>query len=306
MNWSEFKFKIPTKYTDAASDIINICLDCGMYIEDYSDMEEFAPTMRQVDYYSEELLSKDKLHSIIHIYLEEGTNPNETVKMLTEKFALTNIPFETASNQVDMDAMMSAWKKFYKPTKISRSLVVVPTWIGYDKKENEKILQMDPGHAFGSGTHESTAFCASLLEENIHSGCEMLDIGTGSGILAIAALLLGAKSAVGVDIDEEAVNVARQNAKINKVGDKCEFLTGDLCDKVSGKYDIITANIVADVIISLLGHIKNFMKPDATLIVSGIIDERRDDVLAVAEQNGFNIKQERYGGGWVALALTAV
>ncbi len=303
MNWLEYKFKVPTQYTDTASDIINLCLPYGMYIEDYSDMEEEAPKIRQVDYYSDELLNKDKAHSIIHIYMDEETNPQECVRAITERFDLAEIPYEESCDEVDMDAMMSAWKKFYKPTKIGNSLVVVPSWIDYTKSDEELILQMDPGHAFGSGTHESTAFCAAMLEEYINNDTEVLDIGTGSGILAIASLLLGAKSAIGVDIDAQAVETAIENAKINGVADRCKFIEGDLCDKISGRYDVVTANIVADVIISLLPYISNFMKENAVLIVSGIIDERRQDVETAVIENGFTICDDRSGNGWVALAL---
>jgi ribosomal protein L11 methyltransferase len=286
-----------------AENIINLYVPYGMYVEDYSDMEEFAPTMREVNYYSDELLNKDKTSAIIHIYMTLSDNPTETLSAIEERFRFNNIDFEKSSSEIDAEAMLSEWKKYYKPTRISESITVVPSWIDYNPEENEKILSMDPENAFGSGTHESTSLCASLIEKYMKDNSTVLDIGTGTGILAICALLLGAKFADGVDIDPVAVETAKKNAIKNNVADKSNFLCGDLCDKIKGKYDIIIANIVADVIINLLSFSRDFLNDDGIMIVSGIIDDREKDVLLSIEQNGFTVVEKIIKNGWVAIAI---
>ena len=180
----------------------------------------------------------------------------------------------------------------------------MPSWESYDNKNGRVVLNIDPGAAFGTGTHATTSLCLSLLESHIKNGTKMLDIGTGSGILAIASSLLGAETAIGVDIDAQSVKTAKENAEINNVQNKCEFIVGDLADKISGKYDVICANIVADVIIKLFDNVKDFMTDDGVLIISGIIDIRKDDVLNSAAAHGFKIAEENYKDNWCAFTLT--
>jgi len=165
-------------------------------------------------------------------------------------------------------------------------------------------LNIDPGLAFGTGNHETTRLCLETLEKYIHGGEKMLDVGCGSGILAIAGLLLGAKEALGVDIDQMAVKTAEENAQINGVADRFNVVCGNLTDKVSGKYDVIAANIVADAIIMLSSGVKNFMDENTVYIMSGIIDTRRDDVVN-AIKNDFEIVEEITDNGWVCLVAKA-
>jgi len=179
----------------------------------------------------------------------------------------------------------------------------VPSWEEYDNKENRKILHIDPGAAFGTGTHATTSLCLSMLENYVAEGSKMLDIGCGSGILSIASVLLGAETAVGVDIDAQSVKTAKENAELNNVSGKTEYIVGDLADKINGKYNVVCANIVADVVIRLLGDVRTFMEENAVLLVSGIIDARENDVLAAAEKHGFKVKEKQYKDNWCAFAL---
>lgn len=303
MNWTEICISIPNEYLELASAIANMTVPYGIYIEDYSDLETAAWEIAHIDLIDEELINKDRNKSIIHIYISECDNAAEALEFLKARLEAENIPFEAETIGVNDKDWNENWKKYFKPIEVGSRLAVVPSWEEYDNKDNRTILSIDPGAAFGTGTHATTSLCLALLENYIADGDKMLDIGTGSGILAIASCLLGAEKAVGVDIDAQSVKTAKENAEINSIAQKCEFFVGDLADKVTGKYNIVCANIVADVIIKLLPDAKNFMQRDASLIISGIIDIRRDDILKAVKDNGFIIAEEKNRDNWCAFVL---
>jgi ribosomal protein L11 methyltransferase len=195
------------------------------------------------------------------------------------------------------------WMKYYKPVRISEHMTIVPCWMNYEKHTNELTVLLDPGAAFGTGTHETTKLCLSALERYTAPNCRMLDIGTGSGILAIASLLLGAKNAEAVDIDPLSVKAAHANASLNHVENRLNIKLGNLLNTASGKYQLITANIVADIIISMLSDIKKFMSSDCFLILSGIIRERENDVLQALHHTQYEIIEHLYDGEWVAFVV---
>lgn len=302
MQYSEVKIKVATKDADTAAAIANMVVPYGLYIEDYSDIEELAPQIAHVDLIEQELLERDREHAVIHIYISPEENPMEAVSFLRERLESESIGYSLETAQVDEEDWATNWKKYYFPTKVGERLVVCPSWERYDAKDGEVVLTMDPGMAFGTGTHDTTRLCMQLLETYVNGSAELLDIGTGSGILAVSALLLGAKRAVGVDIDEVAVRVAQENALANHVEDRVSFHAGDLTEKVSGQFGVVSANIVADVIIRLLPDLGQFLAPDGVFIASGIIDTREDDVLSALAQGGYALVNRRESGGWVALA----
>lgn len=303
MNWTEITVKIPTQYTDTAAAIANMTVPYGIYIEDYSDLEEKAEEIAHIDLIDEELINKNRTESLIHIYISECDNAAEALAFLKERLTAEKIPFSCGAEGVNDADWSENWKKYFHATEIGDKLAIVPSWEKYDNKENRKILHIDPGAAFGTGTHSTTSLCLSMLENYVTNGAKVLDIGCGSGILSIASVLLGAKTAVGVDIDAQSVKTAKENAELNNVSGKTEYIVGDLADKVSGKYNVVCANIVADVVIRLLGDVREFMEENAVLLVSGIIDAREDDVLAAAEKHGFKIKEKQYKDNWCAFAL---
>ncbi len=303
MNWTEITITVPQKDTDEAAAIANMTVPYGIYIEDYSDLEEKAEEIAHINLIDEELIAKDRTTSLIHIYISECDNAMEAVEFLKERFRAANIDFTVNSIGVNDADWNENWKKYFHVSEIGEKLVIVPSWEEYENKQGRVVLNIDPGAAFGTGTHATTSLCLTLLEKHINSGVKMLDIGTGSGILAIASTLLGAKSAIGVDIDAQSVKTAKENAEINNVQDKCEFIVGDLADKISGKFNVICANIVADVIIKLFDNVADFMEDDAVLIISGIIDLRKDDVLNSALAHGFKIVEENYKDNWCAFTL---
>lgn len=303
MNWTEISIKIPTTYTEQAEAIANMTVPYGIYIEDYSDLEQKAWEIAHIDLIDEQLLKSDRENSIIHIYISECDNAAEALEFLKERLAAEKIPFSLGSEGVEDTDWNENWKKYFHPIEIGKKLAVVPSWEKYENKENRTILSIDPGAAFGTGTHATTSLCLEMLQDKITPDTKMLDIGTGSGILALSAVLLGAENAVGVDIDAQSVKTAKENAEINGISDKTEFIVGDLADKISGQYDVICANIVADVIIRLLPDAKAFMKDNTSLIISGIIDIRKDDVMSAVAENGFTVTEENYRDNWCAFTL---
>lgn len=303
MNWTEIKVSIPNAFTENAAAIANMTVPYGIYIEDYSDLEENAWEIAHIDLIDEDLINKDRKNSVIHIYISESDNAAEALEFLKERLTAEKIPFEVGSTGVDDSDWNENWKKYFHPIEIGEKLAVVPSWENYENKQNRTVLNIDPGAAFGTGTHATTSLCLELLQGFVCEDSRMLDIGCGSGILALSSVLLGAESAFGVDIDAQSVKTARENAQINGIDDKVSFEVGDLTEVVSGKYDIICANIVADVVIRLLPDAKEFMTDNGRLIISGIIDLRKDDVLKAVGENGFKVADERYKDNWCAFVL---
>lgn len=304
MDWTEITAKVPTEKTDEAAAIANMTVPYGIYIEDYTNLEADAEEIAHIDLIDDELVNKDRTHSIIHMYIAESDNAIEAVSYLRERFTACGIDNEIKCELVDDANWNENWKKYFKAFEIGEKLAICPSWESYDNKDERTVISLDPGAAFGTGSHATTSLCLEILERKVTSDTTVLDIGTGSGILAIAADLLGAKSAIGVDIDAQSVKTAIQNAEINGVSEKTEFLVGDLADKISGKYDIVCANIVADVVMRLFDNVADFMKDDGILIVSGIIDMRAAEVESSAVAHGFKIAESLMREEWHAYVLT--
>lgn len=303
MEWTEIKVTVPQENTDTAAAIANMTVPYGIYIEDYSDLEQEAEEIAHINLIDEELIAKDRTVSVIHIYISECDNAAEALEFLKERLTAAGIEYKAGSDGVNDSDWNENWKKYFHATEIGKRLTIVPSWEEYDNRENRVLLHIDPGAAFGTGTHATTSLCLELLQDYIKDGSAMLDIGCGSGILAIASVLLGAEYAVGVDIDAQSVKTARENAAINGVSDRTEFIVGDLAEKVSGRFPVVCANIVADVVIRLLDGAEKYMTDGGVLIVSGIIDIRENDVLETAEKHGYEISKKRYRDNWCAFAL---
>ena len=300
-SWTEIKISVDVKDIDKAADIANMVVPYGIYIEDYSALEEQVRQIAYIDLIDEDLLKKDRNAAFIHVYLEPDVNPAEALAFLSERYNSEGIK-HTIDTSLTMDEdWRNNWKKFFNPTPVGEKLLIRPTWRDDFDPEGRVVLNIDPGLAFGTGSHETTRLCLETIEKHLKQGDTVLDVGCGSGILAIAALLLGASTAQGVDIDETAVRTAAENAELNGVGDRFTAIHGDLTQKVSGKFNLIVANIVADAIISLSKGIKEFMNPDTIYIMSGIIDTRGDEV-ANAVSGDFELIARYEDNGWVCLA----
>jgi ribosomal protein L11 methyltransferase len=308
MKWYEVSIRTVNEAQEAISEMLMSLGAGGVSVEDPLDIKD-----RLLNSYTDEYCDPDFMERIMDEMVIIKAYFNETVKRET----LTNdinsglenvkrfLPVGEGSvniEAVDDEDWANAWKVYFKPFKIAEDLVISPSWENYTPGINEQVIRLDPGMAFGSGQHETTALCVQLIRKFCKKGDNVLDIGTGSGILAIAAIFSGAIAAVGVDIDPVAVKVARENATLNNVSGKSEFICGDLVTRVTGSYNLITANIISDIIIKLTPSIPLFLKEDGVFIASGVIDTRMDEVKSVFISNGFEITDMLQAGGWVAFA----
>lgn len=299
MEWTDIRITVPQQYAETAEAIATMVSNGGIYIEDYSDLEQQAWEIAHVDLIEQELLDKPRDIVIVHMYLAPDENPAEVLPLFRERLDAAGVPYTLDTAGVEQEDWQNAWKKYYHAMDIGSRLAIVPGWESYD---TDRIrITMDPGLAFGTGTHETTALCLELLDSLVQGGERVLDVGTGSGILAIAALKLGAREADGVDIDPMCVRTAGENAERNGVDGRFRVLVGDLSDKAEGVYDIITANIVAAAILSLAPAMPALMAPGAKFICSGIIDERKDEVLAGLQASGLRPVEIKEKRGWVCI-----
>ena len=299
MEWTDIRITVPQEYAETGEAMATMVCNGGIYIEDYSDVEQQAWEIAHVDLIEQELLDKPRDIVIVHMYLAPDENPAEVLPLFRERLDAAGVPYTLDTAGVQQEDWQNAWKKYYHAMDIGSRLAIVPGWESYD---TDRIrITMDPGLAFGTGTHETTALCLELLDSLVQGGERVLDVGTGSGILAIAALKLGAREADGVDIDPMCVRTAGENAERNGVDGRFRVLVGDLSDKAEGVYDIITANIVAAAILSLAPAMPALMAPGAKFICSGIIDERKDEVLAGLQASGLRPVEIKEKRGWVCI-----
>ncbi len=298
--WTEVKICVDADDVDKAGDIAMMAVPYGIYIEDYRDLEKQAWEIAHIDLIDEDLLKKDRSKAFVHIYISPEENPLEAVAFLRERFCAEGIKNEIVTNECRNEDWENNWKQYFHPIPVGEKLLIRPAWESDFEAGDRKVLNIEPGLAFGTGTHETTRLCLETLEKYITPEKTVLDIGCGSGILSIASLLLGAKSATGVDIDALAVKTAIENGAANGFTEpEMTVLQGNLAEKVSGKFDIVVANIVADVIIMFCKDVAAFMKDDAVFITSGIIDTREQDVIDAFQKYGFKITARHTEKGWV-------
>ena len=300
MEWTEVKINVNTKDVDKAGDIAQMVVPYGIYIEDYSDLEEAAWEIAHIDLIDEDLLQKDRNKAVVHIYISPEESPAEAVAFLSERYNAEDIEHEIDLSICRNQDWENNWKAYFKPLPVGDKLLIRPVWEDEYDADGRIVLDIEPGLAFGNGGHDTTRLCLETLEKHINPDVELLDIGCGSGILGIAGLLLGAKSATGVDIDALAVKTAKENGTINGFEEpKFTVFEGNLTDKVTGKYDVVVANIVADIIVMFTENVGQFLKDDGVYITSGIIDTREQDVLDAFEKYGFEVIGRHESCGWL-------
>ncbi len=293
---------VPSDYTEKAESIAHMVVPYGIYIEDYRNLEEEVKQIARIDLIEESLLKADRTRTKIHIYISPDQNPEEAVSFLKGRYEMEQIPYEIIMEHCREDDWIHNWKKYFKPIPIGEKLLIRPIWEEEYEADQRVVLHLEPGLAFGTGAHETTRLCLKLLDGIDLTSKKVLDVGCGSGILSVASLLLGAKKAVGVDIDALAVKTAKENAARNGVDDRFEAVLGNLTEKIEGTYDVVVANIVADVIIDLNTKIKRYLKKDSVYIMSGIINSRAEDVKQSLSSD-FVIEREQEENGWTALLV---
>ncbi len=299
--WTQIRVTVSLPCLDETVAVMNM-ISNYLQIEDYSDIDLKTCYGDLID---EKILNADKTVASVSVYLPEEGGVADTVSFLRDRFNALGLDAKIEISGVNEEDWANSWKTYYKPIKIGERIVIVPAWEKYSPMEGEIIVRMDPGMAFGTGTHETTRLVIGLLERYVTEGASVLDVGCGSGILAICASKLGAGSCKAYDIDPVAVKVARENIKdsglTNVTCDVSDLLRQ--VDKTGAPYGVICANIVADIIIRMTPDIGELMDESSVILASGIIVERSQDVISCFEENGFYIAERREENGWCALAV---
>lgn len=300
-DWHQIKATVKLERLDDLIAIMSM-ISNNLMIEDFSDVDLKTCYGDLID---ESILNADKTIASVSVFIPIERNYNEALNFLDERCRAEHLDAKVEVVGVNEEDWANSWKDYYKPIRIGERIVIVPAWEKYEKQPNDIIVTMDPGMAFGTGTHETTRLVIRLLEKYAKEGQRMLDVGCGSGILAICASKLGAAECRAYDIDEVAVRVAEDNALTNNcdnvICEQSDLLKG--VDLSGGKYDLITANIVADIIIRMIPDVGNYMKEDAVLLASGIICPRANDVITAFETAGFEIVETETDNDWCALAV---
>ena len=316
MKWLELKIDAAPAGLEPVSALLEDLGITGLVIDDEGDFQDFLEHNHAYwDYVDDALMQEKKGLCRITFYLEDSPDGYNTLAQV--RMALSRVKQEhpeygrlllTMENMEDAD-WENNWKQFYKPMEIGDRLIVIPEWESAGVPEGRVALRLNPGLTFGTGSHATTRLCLTALEEAVHGGETVLDLGCGSGILSIAALRLGAVSAKAVDIDEKCLTVAYENAALNGIGkDRYTVLVGDVLSDgalragLGGGYDVVVANIVADVIMGLAPMVRQFLKPGGLFLCSGIIDTRAEEVAESLRQNGWEIEKARSGEGWFSYA----
>lgn len=302
LEWTQIKVTVPLEYLDSLIAIMSM-ISNQLQIEDYSDIDLKSCYGDLID---ESILNADKTIASVSVYVEGNRPCNDELAFLRERLAVASLTdVATISlDGVNEEDWANAWKAYYKPLHIGEHMVIVPAWERYKEQPGEIVVRMDPGMAFGTGSHETTRLVIGLLEKYTKPGCRMLDVGCGSGILAICAAKLGAGQCFAYDIDPVAVRVANENIKDSGLTNvTCEV--SDLLRDVdrSYAYDLITANIVADIIIRMSPDVGSLMHEGTVLLVSGIILERSEDVVEALEANGLKVVERAVDNDWCAMAV---
>ena len=309
MDWIELTVHTTTQGAEVVSEALMLSGATGTMVEDRADIPDPDKPNGYWEIIDPKLIDSLPEDVQVHAWFEPDATFQERLQALRSQLDMNR----RLAPEVDLGTLAidtvnvkdedwsEVWKQFYKPVRAGKSLVVKPTWEPYAPKPGDRVIEIDPGMAFGSGTHETTGMCLELLEEAVHGGERVIDVGTGSGILAIGAALLGAKDVLAIDIDPTAVKVARENVAHNHLEQTVTTVEGNLLEKVDAQCEVCVANIIADVICMFAAPLNDHIIPGGLFICSGIIKEREQDVTGALLAAGYTILDIRRKGEWVAM-----
>lgn len=305
MKSKEITILTNTQGAELVANILEELGSNGVSIYDTSDLAELIKSDIIWDYVDESLLIKNEIVKVSGYFNEDERVENDISKML--EMLKDNSPFKLGSLEMTVSVLddtdwLNEWKKYYQPIHAGK-IVIVPKWINYPKQDDEYIVKLDPGMAFGTGSHESTFMCLSLLNEIEVKDKTVIDVGTGSGILGIASAVMGARSVEAYDIDDIAVDAARENASLNDIAKVFSADNANLIDKTNNKFDIALANITADILIDLSKSISEYLNINGKLIISGVIATRKDSVINAFKSRGFTVVKEMAMNDWRAYLM---
>lgn len=301
-NWTQIRVSCPTERLDDLVAVMSM-VNNNLMIEDLSDIDLKTCYGDLID---ESILNADKTVAYVSAFFPADESFAEDIDFIRSQMLAEGINGGLELIGVSEEDWANSWKTYYKPIKTDGKIVIVPQWENYEAENDEIIVKMDPGMAFGTGTHETTRLVINLLEKYTRNADRVLDVGCGSGILAICAAKLGAGVCRAYDIDPMAVRVAKENVVINEVSDRVICAKSDLLknvDNSDGKYDVVCANIVADIIIRMAPDVRYYIADSGVLLASGIISERAQDVITSLENNGLKVVEKVEENGWCALVL---
>ncbi|GEN52019.1 50S ribosomal protein L11 methyltransferase [Halobacillus faecis] len=306
MKWSEVCIHTTTEAVEPVSNILHESGASGVVIEDPADMKRKKTKLGEIyelnpdDYPAEGVYVKAYLP--MNSFLGETVDGiKQTVSNLTE-FGIDIGHNHVTISEIHEEDWATAWKKYYKPVKISEKITIIPTWEDYTPvSSDEIIIEMDPGMAFGTGTHPTTVLSIQALEQYLEKGDKVIDVGAGSGILSVASVLLGAEHAYAYDLDDVAVSSTRNNAALNGVEDKVTSKLNDLLEGVDWEADLIVSNILAEIIVKFTDDAYRVVKPGGYFITCGIISGRKEMVREQLVQSGFEIVETNMMEDWVSI-----
>lgn len=318
MDWIKLSVSTTTEGIEVVCAVLMEQGIAGVEIDDCTDFHNFLENNRDKwDYVDEELLKAHETGSFVSFYLTDDADGRETLSLVKDALTALSLQdtdgeygtLEISGTNMKEEDWSENWKQYFKPLEVGDKILILPEWEKIDKPTDRTVFTVNPGMSFGTGAHHTTQLCIKAMEKHLKNGMTVLDLGCGSGILSIISLLLGAEHATAVDIDENAVKIAIENAEKNNIDlSKYRTMAGNVtCDKElflqisDRKYDIVLANIVADVIIGIRDIVPQFLKDDGIYITSGIIEERLIDVKNAYKESEFAPVSEEHQGGWVSL-----
>ena len=316
MDWAEVNIYTSSEGVETVTGTLTELGITGFVIKDAKDFEAFlADKTGNWDYIDDDLMGLKNCETTVTLYLQkddEGAEMLNKVREAVEKLKAADSTGKLGRLELDLGSIRDEdwannWKQYFKPIEIGEKLLIKPSWEAVPEGETRKILEIDPASSFGTGQHNTTRLCLELIEKYISDGDRVLDLGCGSGILSVGAMLLGASEVTAVDITDDSMRITKENFEKNGFSeDVFKCYCGDISsserlrEKIGGGFDMVSANIVADVLIAMSPYFGSFLKPNGKLTVSGIIDARREEVIEAIKSQGFELIEERRLDDWNA------